>query len=68
MKERTIIVGEPIWVYDVEFSVDTIKTKEIVKVYGEDMIKKILEKKYSNCKIEILDSRVIRRESYEKGE
>lgn len=61
-------MGEPIWVYDVKFSVDTIKTKEIVKVYGEDMIKELLKKKYSNCEIEILDYRKVRRESYEKGE
>lgn len=46
-------MGEPIWVYDVKYSVDTIQTRETIKVYGKDMIRKLLEKKYPNCNIEI---------------
>ena len=53
---------EPIWVYDVEFKVGTVSTREIVRAFGRDMIQKLLEMKYPNCKIKIEKVKEIRRE------
>lgn len=55
-------MGEPIWVYDVKYRINTMTTREIVKVYGKDMILKKLETEHPNCKIKILEINMLGRE------
>lgn len=55
-------MGEPIWVYDVKFAVNTKNTRETVKAFGKDMIPKLLQEKYPNCKITIHEIKEMGRE------